>query len=50
MLNDPPPGYGHGLPFIYAVWIGVVLFMYPLCLGFMQIKQDHPDYPLLRYF
>lgn len=50
IMNAPPVGYGHGLVFIYAMWIGVVLFMYPLCHGFMQIKQDHPDWLLLRYF
>lgn len=50
MLNDPPLGYGHGLPFIYAMWLAVVLMMYPLCRGFMRFKQAHPEYTLLRYF
>jgi hypothetical protein len=49
MLNVPPPGYGHGLPFIYAMWIAVVLLMYPLCKVFLKIKQEHPDWAWLRY-
>jgi len=49
MLNVPPPGYGHGLPFIYAMWIAVVLLMYPLCKVFLKIKQDHPEWAWLRY-
>jgi uncharacterized membrane protein len=49
MLNVPPPGYGHGLPFIYAMWLAVVLSMYPLCKVFLKIKQDHPDWAWLRY-
>jgi uncharacterized membrane protein len=49
MLNLPPPGYGHGLPFIYAMWLGAVLFMYPLCWGFMRLKQNRPEWVWLRY-
>jgi uncharacterized membrane protein len=49
MLNDLPQGYGHGLPFIYAMWFAIVLFMYPLCRGFMKIKQAHRDWVWLRY-
>jgi uncharacterized membrane protein len=50
MMNVPPAGYGHGLPFIYAMSLAVVLFMYPLCRAFMQIKQNHADWEWLRYF
>ncbi|MGH9712052.1 MAG: DUF1624 domain-containing protein [Candidatus Acidiferrales bacterium] len=49
MVQEPPPGYGHSLLFIYAMWFAAVLFMYPLCLGFMKLKQHHADWWWLRY-
>jgi uncharacterized membrane protein len=49
MLHLPPAGYGHGLPFIYAMWFGILLFLYPVCSWYAKFKQLHPDYPLLRY-
>jgi uncharacterized membrane protein len=36
-----PAGYGHDLPLIYAVWVGVVLLLYPLCWWYAGIKQRH---------
>jgi hypothetical protein len=50
MLNIPPAGYGHTLPFIYLMWALAVLFMYPLCRQFVKLKQAHPDWIVLRYF
>ncbi len=35
----PPPGWGMSLLFIYAVWIAVVLVMYPLCRSFAALKE-----------
>ena len=49
MMQPPPKGYGHGLPFIYGMWIAVVLLMFPLCKGFMKIKRRHADRWWLRY-
>lgn len=49
MMQRPPEGYGHGLPFIYGMSFAVVSLMYPLCKGFMKIKQRHPDWWWLRY-
>lgn len=49
MLQPVPQGYGHGLPFIYAMWFAVVLFMYPLCKWFRGIKQRHTSWWWLRY-
>ncbi len=34
-----PDGYGFELPVIYAVWIGVVLLLYPLCARYAKIKE-----------
>lgn len=50
MTSPAPPGYGHGLPFVYAMTGLAVLILYPMCLGFMRLKQRHPDWAWLRYF
>ncbi len=42
LLNVPlplPDGYGFGLPVIYAVWVGAVLLLYPLCARYARIKE-----------
>jgi uncharacterized membrane protein len=49
MLHLPPAGYGHGLPFIYAMWFAVLVLLYPLCKLFAEFKQQHPDRRWLRY-
>lgn len=36
-----PPGWGAPLPVIYAVWIAVVLILYPSCRWYAQVKQRH---------
>jgi uncharacterized membrane protein len=45
----PAKGSGLSLPWVYGVWIGVVLIMYPLCRGYGRYKAAHRDYPWLRY-
>ena len=44
-----PTGYGHGLPFIYAVWILAVAMLYRPSLWFMQFKSQHRDWEWLSY-
>jgi len=34
-----PPDYGYDLPVVYAVWLGVVLVLYPLCRWYAGVKQ-----------
>ena len=34
-----PPGWGYALPIVYAVWIGVVVALYPACRWFAGVKQ-----------
>lgn len=49
LLMPIPRGYGHGLPFIYAMWLLVVILLYWPCKWFMNLKQQHPDWWWLRY-
>ena len=38
-----PPGWGYSLPVVYAVWIGVVVALYPACRWFAGVKQRRHD-------
>lgn len=44
-----PAGYGHGLPFIYAMWILAVAILYLPCLWFMNFRSRHRDWAWLSY-
>ena len=44
-----PVGYGHGLPFIYAMWILAVAILYRPCLWFMEFRSSHRDWGWLSY-
>jgi uncharacterized membrane protein len=44
-----PLGYGHGLPFIYAMWILVVAILYLPCRWFMEFRSRHRDWAWLSY-
>ena len=44
-----PVGYGHGLPFIYAMWILAVAILYLPCLRFMEFRSRHRDWTWLSY-
>ncbi len=48
-LSPKPVGYGHGLPFIYAMWILAVAILYLPCLWFMELKRRHRDWAWLSY-
>ena len=43
-----PPGWGFPLPFVYLLWMCIVLALYPLCIRFAGIKQRRKD-PWLTY-
>jgi uncharacterized membrane protein len=38
-----PPGWGFSLPFVYLIWMGVVLALYPACKWFAALKQRRKD-------
>jgi hypothetical protein len=44
-----PTGYGHGLPFIYGMWILVVAILYLPCRWFMEFRSRHRDWAWLSY-
>ena len=35
------PEYGISLPWVYVVWIGVVVALYPLCRWYAEFKRTH---------
>ncbi|MGB6032506.1 MAG: heparan-alpha-glucosaminide N-acetyltransferase domain-containing protein [Bacteroidota bacterium] len=43
-----PEGFGFGLPVVYAVWVGVVLLLYPACNWYADLKR-RSRHPLLSY-
>lgn len=46
--KGPPPDYGYGLPVVYAVWIGVIVALYPVCRWYAGVKARRRA-PLLSY-
>lgn len=43
-------GYGFPLWVVYAVWVGVVVLLFPLCKKFDKYKQAHKEKWWLSYF
>jgi uncharacterized membrane protein len=43
-----PPNYGWDLWVVYAVWLLVLVLLYPVCLWFCRLKQQRKDW-WLRY-
>jgi hypothetical protein len=39
-----PPGWGLSLPLVYAVWVLVVLALYPVCHWYAELKQRRHDW------
>jgi uncharacterized membrane protein len=44
-----PLGYGHDLPFVYAMWIVAVATLYLPCRWFMGFRSRHRDWEWLSY-
>ena len=47
-FSAPVPGWGFGLPAVYAFWAATVLSLYPLCRWFAGVKSRRKD-PWLGY-
>jgi uncharacterized membrane protein len=39
-----PPGWPAPLPIVYAIWVGVVVAVYPLCRWFAGVKQRRREW------
>lgn len=48
-MGRPEATNGLGLPGTYAIWIGVVLLLYPFCRWYGKYKSAHPEKWFLRY-
>jgi len=44
IFGETPPGYGYDLPFVYAIWITVVLLLYLPCRCFGELKRKRRDW------
>jgi uncharacterized membrane protein len=38
-LMNKPAGFGFSLPIVYAIWLAVLVMLYPLCRWFAGVKQ-----------
>lgn len=47
--NPKLKGYGFGLGIVYLVWIGLILFLYPLCKWYDRYKLQHKGKWWLSY-
>ena len=43
-------GYGVNLWFVYLIWIGIILILYPFCRKFSLYKLSHKEKRWLSYF
>jgi uncharacterized membrane protein len=50
-ISDVPSlrGYGFSLGTVYLIWMGIVLFLYPLCKWYDRYKATHRDKWWLSY-
>ena len=45
---NPVPGWGYGLPAVYAIWAVIVLALYPVCRWYAALRARRHD-PWLSY-
>jgi uncharacterized membrane protein len=45
----PAPEFGFSLPAVYAIWLGLLLLLYPVCYGFVEIKRKFRHIVWLTY-
>ena len=43
-VPEKPADYGLGLPGVYAVWLCVVVALYPLCRWLASIKEERREW------
>jgi hypothetical protein len=37
-----PDYWGYDLPVVYAIWLALVLLLYPICAWYAGVKRRHP--------
>ncbi len=42
--SDKPAGFGLALPWVYGVWLVVIVALYPLCRWFADVKRRRSDW------
>jgi len=47
--NAVPDNYGYGLPFVYLMWIAVLVILYLPSRWYMNFKREHRDWNFLSY-
>jgi hypothetical protein len=47
--NGIPPGFGVNLGLTYAVWLAVIILLYPLCKWYDKYKTSHKENKWLSY-
>lgn len=45
----PASGYGYDLAAVYAIWLALLMLLYPICAAFVRIKRRHRQLPWLKY-
>ena len=48
-LSPKLDGFGFTLPYVYVIWISIVVFLYPFCNKFSNYKQNNKDKKWLSY-
>ena len=48
-LQQKPADYGHGLPFVYLMWVIALAILYLPCRWFMEFKRQHREQRWLSY-
>jgi hypothetical protein len=48
-LQQKPADYGHGLPFVYLMWVIALAILYLPCRWFMEFKRQHRAQRWLSY-
>ncbi len=43
-MNEPPDGYGHGLPAVYLTWLLVIVVLYFPCAWFARYRREHKSW------
>lgn len=49
LKNWHPKNFGYSLTVVYTIWLGVILFMYPLCKWYDKYKTSRKDKWWLSY-